>query len=266
MENLIRLTAALGIFSLMIAWEYLSPRRLMPVRRKQRWPVNLGLAATNMLILRISVGGLAGLSAVTAAEHGYGLLNLLAVPGWLAIIITLLGLDIAIYGQHIAAHKWPVLWRLHQIHHTDMAIDATTAIRFHPLEILLSLAYKVLCIALIGAHPLAVMIFEIMLNGAATFNHSNIQLSPALDNKLRRLIVTPDMHRIHHSTLPSETDSNYGFSLSCWDRLFRTYKAEPSLPQTIMPIGLPTFRNPSELGFWSLLVLPFKPLRKPKRR
>jgi sterol desaturase/sphingolipid hydroxylase (fatty acid hydroxylase superfamily) len=174
----------------------------------------------------------------------------------------LLFLDFAIYCQHIVSHKWPPLWHLHQVHHTDLEFDATTAVRFHPLEIMISMIYKVLCIYLIGANPWAVIAFEIILNGTATFNHSNINIPTTLDNKLRWLLVTPDMHRIHHSTFPFETDSNYGFSISCWDRLFKTYIAEPRQPQTTMAIGLAPFRQQNELGFAQLLLLPFKALRR----
>ncbi|MGR9000146.1 MAG: sterol desaturase family protein, partial [Gammaproteobacteria bacterium] len=229
---------------------------------KQRWPVNLGLAAFNMIIMRLTIGGIAYLSAVAAADNASGLLNQLAVPEWLSIIITLLFLDFAIYCQHIVSHKWSLLWHLHQVHHTDLEFDATTAIRFHPLEIMISMLYKALCIYLIGANPWAVIAFEIILNGAATFNHSNINIPAALDKKLRWLIITPDMHRIHHSTLPVETDSNYGFSISCWDRLCKTYIAEPRQPQTVMSIGLRPFRRQDELGFMQLLLLPFKALQK----
>ncbi|TAN68211.1 MAG: sterol desaturase family protein [Methylobacter sp.] len=262
METIIRLSVALGIFCIMIGWEYISPRRVQRISRKQRWPVNLGLAALNMAIMRLSLGGIAYLGAVTAAGQGYGLLNQFPVPEWLSIIATLLFLDFAIYCQHIVSHKWPLLWRLHQVHHTDLEFDATTAVRFHPLEIMISMLYKVLCIALIGANPWAVIVFEIILNGAATFNHSNINISSAIDKKLRWLIITPDMHRIHHSTVPAEIDSNYGFSISCWDRLCRTYIAEPRQSQTSMAIGLKPFPDPHELGFLQLLLLPFKALRK----
>lgn len=262
METVIRLSVALGIFCIMIVWEYISPRRIQRISRKQRWPVNLGLALFNIAIMRLSLGGIAYLSAVTVADQGYGLLNRLAVPDWLSIITTLLVLDFAIYCQHIVSHKWPLLWRLHQVHHTDLEFDATTAVRFHPLEIMISMLYKVLCIVLIGANPWAVIAFEIILNGAATFNHSNISIPPAIDKKLRWLIITPDMHRIHHSTVPAETDSNYGFSISCWDRLCRTYIAEPKQPQTAMAIGLASFRELHELGFMRLLMLPFKERRK----
>jgi len=246
----------------MISWEFISPRRTQRISRKQRWPANLGLALLNMAMMRFTLGSFAYLSALSALEHSYGLLNLLAIPGWLSMIVTLLVLDFAIYGQHIVFHKWPVLWRLHQVHHTDLEFDATTAVRFHPIEIVISMLYKVVCIFLIGANPVAVVTFEIILNGAATFNHSNIYIAEALDKKLRWLIITPDMHRIHHSTIPSETNSNYGFSISCWDRLCKTYRADPIQTQSAMEIGLCPFREPTELGFAQLLLLPFKKLRR----
>ncbi len=261
METLIRLSAALGIFFFMISWEYFSPRRKLLQTRLKRWPVNLGLAVLNMTVIRITVGGIAYLSAVNAADNSWGLLNQLPTPAWLNILITLLFLDFAIYGQHILSHKWKLLWRLHQVHHTDLDFDATTAVRFHPLEIVISMVYKVFCIYLLGADPIAVIAFEIILNGCATFNHSNIYIPQAIDNKLRYLIITPDMHRIHHSVIPSETDSNYGFSISIWDKLCKTYTAEPKGEQTAMLIGLTPFRQPAELGLLNSLMLPFKKLR-----
>ncbi len=226
--------------------------------RAQRWPINLGLAALNMLLMRVTIGGLAYLAAVYAQAQGWGLLHLTVTPDWLAIAVTLLLLDFAIYGQHIVMHKWPLLWRLHQVHHTDLEFDATTAVRFHPFEIVLSMFYKVAWILLLGADPAAVIAFEIILNGAATFNHSNVDIHPALDRKLRRLIITPDMHRIHHSVRRAEMDSNYGFSISLWDRLCGTYVADPQDPQTCMTIGLAAYRKPAELSFLRLLRLPFK--------
>lgn len=262
METIIRLTAATGIFFIMIGWEYVNPRRLLHISRRKRWPINIGLATFNMIFMRVTAGGIAYTTAVSAMEQSWGLLNRFAAPEWLAVIVTLVVLDFAVYGQHIALHKWPALWRLHQVHHTDLEFDATTAVRFHPLEIIFSMLYKVICIYLIGAHPGSVIAFEIILNGTATFNHSNINLPVAIDKKLRWLIITPDMHRIHHSALPTETDSNYGFSVSWWDRLCKTYTAEPRYPQTTMTIGLSAFRNQAELGFMQLLLLPFKSLRK----
>ncbi len=262
MEAIIRLSAFFGILLIMIGWEFLRPRRKLQLRRIQRWPINLGLGLLNSSLLRIVAGGIAYQSAFTAAANSWGLLNLMVVPHWLAFLITLLFLDFAIYGQHVLSHKWSLLWRLHQIHHTDLDFDATTAIRFHPLEIIVSMAYKIFCITLIGADPLAVIAFEIILNGCAIFNHSNVYIAPAIDRKLRWLLVTPDMHRIHHSTIPVETDSNYGFSISCWDRLCRTYRTAPAKPHRVMDIGLASFRRRSELTFGRLLLLPFRALRR----
>ncbi|MGR9086546.1 MAG: sterol desaturase family protein [Gammaproteobacteria bacterium] len=262
METLIRLSAALGIFFAMIAWEHYKPRRHREIDRKRRWPINLGLAAFNMVMMRLTIGSLAYFGAVAAAEHGWGLMNWLNADRWLSIPASILFLDFAVYYQHRLMHRWAPLWRIHQVHHTDLEFDATTAVRFHPMEILLSMIYKVFCAVLIGADAGAVIAFEIILNGAATFNHGNVYIAPALDKALRRFVITPDMHRIHHSTIPEETDSNYGFSLSCWDRWLKTYKAEPSGSQTAMKIGLKPFRDPDELGFWSLLRLPFETLRR----
>jgi sterol desaturase/sphingolipid hydroxylase (fatty acid hydroxylase superfamily) len=214
-----------------------------------------------MVIMRLTIGGLAYLAAMTAMKNNWGLLNWFAAPDWLAIIATVLFLDFAIYLQHILSHKWSLLWRLHQIHHTDLAFDASTAVRFHPLEIIISMFYKVLCIFLIGANPFAVIVFEIILNGTATFNHSNVNIPAAIDKKLRWLIITPDMHRIHHSTIVNETDSNYGFSISFWDRLCGTYTAKPEQPQQSMGIGLKGYPEQSELSFKKLLLLPFQALK-----
>ena len=258
MENLVRLSVAVGIFVVMVAWEAIKPRRTQHIHRKQRWPINLGLALFNMLLMRFTIGSLAYLSAAWAAEKGYGLLNLWPLSNNLSIMATLLFLDFAIYCQHILMHKWPLLWRLHKVHHTDLEFDATTAVRFHPLEIVLSMLYKVVCIVLIGGNPEAIIVFEIFLNGAATFNHSNVRISDKVDKVLRWLIITPDMHRIHHSAEPAETDSNYGFSVSWWDRLCRTYTAEPKQSQTTMTIGLNAYRKRDELGFMQCLLIPFK--------
>lgn len=258
MENIIRLSVALGIFALMICWEYFSPRRQQNTPRSTRWPINIGLAVFNMLLMRFTVGGIAYLSAVNASTQSWGLLNQFPTPYWLSIIITILFLDLAIYCQHVISHKWRLLWRLHQIHHTDIEIDASTAVRFHPLEIMISMVYKVACIYIIGANPIAVIAFEIILNATATFNHSNINLPLKIDKALRWILITPDVHRIHHSTVRSETDSNYGFSISLWDRVFKTYTAEPEKTQTTLDIGLPEYRNQQELGFVQLLTLPFK--------
>lgn len=245
----------------MVGLEYLMPKRPAS-NRKQRWPINLGLALLNMLVMRFTLGSLAYLGATQAEQHAWGLLHQFALPGWLAITLSWLALDFAIYCQHIAFHKWPLFWRLHQIHHSDIEFDATTAVRFHPLEIILSMLYKTLWIVALGAHPMAVIAFEISLNGAATFNHSNIALPAWLDSKLRWLLITPDMHRIHHSTEPAETDSNYGFSISWWDRLCKTYRAESQNPQTTMAIGLKPYRQQASVSFGRLLLMPFKALQR----
>jgi len=258
MEAIIRLSAALGIFLIMISWEFLAPRRPLSLLRKQRWPINIGLALLNMLVIRVTVGSIAYLSANNAIEQQWGLFNYFSVTNPLSFVFTLLLLDMSIYFQHRIAHKWRPLWRLHQVHHTDLDFDATTAIRFHPLEILFSLAVKVAIIYVIGADPFAVIAFEIILNGSATFNHSNINLPLKLDRILRWLIVTPDMHRIHHSTVQHEMDSNYGFSISCWDRLFRSYTKNPQQPQTDFKLGLSHLRDPEQINFIKLLSLPFK--------
>lgn len=258
MENLIRLSVAAGVFAVMVTWEIYQPRRSQQITRKQRWPVNLGLALLNMMLMRLTIGSLAYLSAVWAADKGYGLLNGWPLPASVTIIATLLILDFAIYCQHIVMHKWPLMWRLHKVHHTDLEFDATTAVRFHPLEIILSMLYKAVCIVLIGGNPLAVIAFEIILNGAATFNHSNVNIPKKADKILRWILITPDMHRIHHSAVPAETDSNYGFSVSWWDRLCRTYTAQPRQSQTTLTIGINEFRKQDELGFLQCLLIPFK--------
>lgn len=261
MEALLRLSVSLGLFLLMVSWEYFLPRRILSLSRQQRWPVNIGLALLNMLIIRVTVGGIAYLSAVHAFDNQWGLLNLIELPQWLTIVITLLVLDVVIYFQHRLAHVWKPLWRLHQVHHTDIDFDATTAVRFHPLEIIISLVIKVATVVALGANPLAVIAFEILLNGAATFNHSNINLPLKLDKILRYFIVTPDMHRIHHSCIREERDSNYGFSISCWDRVFGSYTGKPQQSQEEMLLGLNTYRKAEQVGFLQSLSLPFKVLK-----
>lgn len=262
MDNLLRPSIAVGIFIVMVLWETAKPKRIQRIGRKQRWPINLGLAIGNMVLMRFTIGSLAYLCAVWAVEKGYGLFNLWQLSSGITIIATLLILDFAIYAQHIVMHKIPVLWRLHKIHHTDLEFDATTAVRFHPVEIVLSMLYKVVCIVAIGAHPGAVIAFEIILNGCATFNHSNVTIPESIDNKLRWFLVTPDMHRIHHSAEPVETDSNYGFSISWWDRLCNTYIAHPKQPQDQLMIGLSAYRNQAELTFTGLLLMPFARLKR----
>jgi sterol desaturase/sphingolipid hydroxylase (fatty acid hydroxylase superfamily) len=262
MDVLIRLGCASAIFLLMAGWEILSPRRLLKAPKIFRWKINIGLAALNMAIMRVSLGSWAYLTAIWAKEHSIGLLNQITIPLFFSTVLTLLLLDFAIYSQHILSHKIALLWRLHQIHHTDIDVDVTTAVRFHPLEIMLSMVYKSLWITMIGANTTIVVLFEILLNLSVTFNHSNIYLPSKLDKIIRYIFVTPDMHRIHHSTNLEEMHSNYGFSIACWDRIFNTYHAEPQYPYTTMPIGLTGFRDMQQLGFFRLLLLPFHALKR----
>jgi len=261
LDALLRLGVALGLFILMVVWEFFFPRRVLSLARKQRWPVNIGLAVLNMLWVRFTVGGIAYIAALNALEHQWGILNSIQLPTWLAISLTWLALDLLIYIQHRIAHLWLPLWRLHQVHHTDLDFDASTAVRFHPLEIAFSLFIKVAAIYALGADPIAVIAFEIILNGAATFNHANVKLPLKLDKILRWLVVTPDMHRIHHSCVQQERDSNYGFSISVWDRLFKTYTQNPQQAQDSFEIGLPAYREANQVGFWCSLSLPFKKIK-----
>lgn len=256
-EALIRLSVFLGLFLLLATAERFAPRR--PVRRGRRWWTNWGLAVVDTLTLRtasILVPLLAVGAAVDAGARGWGLFNALDWPLWLEAALAILILDLAIWAQHLVTHKVPVLWRLHRVHHADTEMDVTTAIRFHPLEIALSMGLKIGLVYLLGPSALAVILFEILLNGTALFNHANIALPPRVEAALRRVIVTPDMHRIHHSVHRDEHDTNYGFSLSLWDRLFGTYRATPRDGQTGMTTGLAWRDGPDRLG-WSL-VLPFR--------
>lgn len=256
MESLARFSVFLGGFTVMVIWEFFQPRRSLLSTRRQRWVTNLGLTFLNMALVRITVGGAAFAAAVFAAEHGVGLLHWMTLPPWIAVVVTLLVLDFAVYLQHVMMHAVPVLWRLHRVHHADLGFDATTGLRFHPIEIFFSLGLKVAAVVLLGATPWAVVAFEVVLNASSVFNHSNVAIPESIDRWLRWAIVTPDMHRIHHSTRVVETNSNFGFSVSWWDRLCGTYRATPALGQTEMEIGLSDYRTPLNLG--QLLLLPFQ--------
>jgi sterol desaturase/sphingolipid hydroxylase (fatty acid hydroxylase superfamily) len=258
MEALLRLGAFAGVFVLVALWEALAPRRRRRFSRAQRWPHNLGLVALNAVVLRLLAPG-AALAVALAAEDGrLGLLNLPALPAWSRVVLALLLLDLAIYLQHRLFHAVPALWRLHRVHHADPDYDVTTGLRFHPIEIGLSLAVKCAVIAAIGAPVLAVLAFEIVLNAAAMFNHANGRLPPAIDLWLRWLIVTPDMHRVHHSAILRETNSNFGFSLPWWDRLFGTYRAQPAAGHAAMRIGVAGLQGAGELNLARLLAQPLR--------
>src|SRR5215510_10175766 len=262
-DGLIRFSIFAGVFLAMALVELLWPKRTLIVSKRKRWLTNLSLSATGTLLLRLMAATAVPVAAVAAAffaeAHGIGLLNQVAWPAWIKTVIALLVLDLAIWAQHLASHKVTLFWRLHQVHHADRDIDITTAVRFHPVEIALSMLWKIVVVVPLGASPLAVFLFEVILNACAMFNHANIALPQALDRALRLFIVTPDMHRVHHSVLHREHDSNYGFNLSIWDRLFDTYTAQPEAGHQGMTIGLNSYQSEAPTRFgWSLL-LPFEP-------
>ncbi len=257
-EAALRTGFFVGIFALMAGWETLAPLRQREGSRSLRWGNNLALVALDSLIVRLIFPVTAVGFAALASAQGWGLTNLLGLPYWPALIVSLLLLDLIIYFQHRLFHAVPLLWRLHRVHHADPDFDVTTALRFHPLEILVSMGIKLAAIAAIGAPPQAVLVFEVVLNGAAMFNHANITLPPKLERMLRRVIVTPDMHRIHHSTRSAEMNRNFGFNLSWWDRLLGSYCPAPQHVQRTMPIGLNHFRNRRDLWLDRLLLQPLR--------
>ena len=253
----IRLTFFCSVLAIMIGWEFAAPRRRLSASLAVRWSSNLGLVVVGALLVRLAFPVVAVGTAAIAAERGWGLFNWVAAPSWLAIVLSVVALDLAIYAQHVVFHKVPPLWRLHRMHHSDVDIDATTGVRFHPFEIALSMAIKMAMILILGAPAVAVVIFEVLLNATAMFNHGNVKLPQAVDRVLRRVIVTPDFHRVHHSVHRDETDSNYGFNLSVWDRLFRTYRPQPRDGHETMTIGLDIFRDPRQRYLDKLLIQPF---------
>lgn len=258
-DGLIRLLATLTVFAALLFWENKRPRRALVKRRAQRWPGNLGVALLNTLIVRLLLPGfIPVLIAYQAASAQFGLLNQLSLPVVFELLVTLLLLDLLIYWQHRLFHRIPLLWRLHRMHHTDPAVDVTTALRFHPLEIALSLLIKSLVVWLLGAPVVAVLLFEVLLNGLAMFNHANLTLPKHIDVLLRKVVVTPDMHRVHHSVLGNEHNSNFGFNLSCWDRWFGSYIDQPQEGHQQMRLGLnETNSQPTGSLVW-MLKQPFK--------
>lgn len=257
-EPAIRLAAFFGIFALMATWEAAAPRRVRLHSRRQRWSANLGLVVLNSLLLRLVFPLAAVGFASFADERGWGLLNNLALPQWAALVFAVVALDFAIYLQHVMFHAVPVLWRLHRVHHADPDFDVTTGARFHPIEIVLSMLIKFSVIAVLGAPAAAVLVFEVLLNATAMFNHANLKLPAGVDTGLRQLLVTPDMHRVHHSTDVAEANSNFGFNLTWWDRLFGTYRAAARLPQESMAIGVRDLTgDPRCVSLPGMLLLPF---------
>jgi len=260
-EPALRLGVFLGVFALMALWELRAPKRRLNWPKARRWGVNWLVAALDTVLVRLMFPLAAVGAALDAQAQGWGLFNALDWPLWLEFALTLIALDFAIWLQHLVSHKVPLLWRLHQVHHADPDIDVTTAIRFHPVEIALSMALKIGLVYALGPAAAAVVAFEVILNGCAMFNHANIRLPLAVDRWLRLVIVTPDMHRVHHSVERREHDANYGFNLAILDRLFGVYVAQPAAGHDGMEIGLKPWRRgePTRLGF--TLALPFRRLR-----
>jgi len=270
MENeiAIRLIVFLVIFAAMAYWEHRAPRRTLTTSKKTRWISNLSLTIANPVLLHLVMPVLAVDAALIAGQRSWGLLNLSELPFGVRFAAGVVLLDLAIYFQHVMFHAIPLLWRLHMMHHADLDYDLTTGLRFHPLEIILSMIVKLTVIVALGPPAAAVLVFEVLLNGMSTFNHGNIAIPAIWDKWLRRLLVTPDMHRVHHSVIIRETNSNYGFNLSVWDRLFGTYRDQPQKGHTAMTIGLSQFRDEKKLTLPWLLVLPVvgDPGRQPINR
>jgi sterol desaturase/sphingolipid hydroxylase (fatty acid hydroxylase superfamily) len=226
--------------------------------RWRRWPSNFGIVVLNTVVVKLLFVATAVGMAEYAREHGWGLFNAVEVPAALAVIATVVALDLIIYLQHVMVHAVPALWRLHRMHHADLDFDVTTGARFHPIEIVLSMVIKLAAVVVLGAPPVAVVIFEVILNATAMFNHGNLRLPAGVDRLLRLVVVTPDMHRVHHSILPAETNSNFGFNLPWWDRLLGTYRAQPAAGHEAMTIGIELFREPGDQRLDRMLIQPFR--------
>ena len=256
-ESEIRLAIFLGMFITIAVWELTVPRRRLSCPRLFRWSSNLGIVVLNTISLRLVFPAAAiGVSAY-AMSRGWGLFNILLLPNWIEAVLSILALDLLIYWQHVVFHRVPLLWRVHRVYHTDLDFDVTTGVRFHPVEILLSMIIKMLAVVILGAGAVAVLIFELVLNASSMFNHGNVHLPLRADKALRLILVTPDMHRVHHSTLMEETNSNFGFNLPWWDYIFDTYRSQPRAGHDGMTLGLCEFRDLRKQSIWDLVVLPF---------
>jgi sterol desaturase/sphingolipid hydroxylase (fatty acid hydroxylase superfamily) len=256
-EPLLRLAAFIGVFVLMAAWEYFAPRRAPQFRRRARWPHNIALLLIDIAVVRVVVPGVAITVALAGELNGWGLFNVVQPPVWIGIPVAVAFLDLVIYFQHVAFHAVPTLWRLHRVHHTDLDFDVTTGTRFHPVEILISTGIKCAAVAAIGAPVVAVLAFELLLNASSMFNHGNVLIAPSVDRWMRWFVVTPDMHRVHHSIVFNETSSNFGFTLPFWDRLLGTYRDQPARGHDDMTIGVDAFRSENDLRVDRLLIQPF---------
>jgi len=257
-EPAIRLGFFFGMLAIMALWEIAAPRRALTVSKAVRWANNLGLVFFNSFLLRLIFPAAAVGVAAFAAENGWGLLNYYELPIVLAVALSVVAMDFIIYLQHVLVHAVPALWRLHRVHHADLDYDVTTGARFHPIEIILSMLIKFATIVVLGPPVVAVVIFEVILNALAMFNHGNVRLPLGLDRVLRLVIVTPDMHRVHHSVEDNEANSNFGFNLSIWDRIFGTYIAQPRAGHEGMTIGIHKYREPKQVSWLpGMLALPF---------
>ena len=256
-EPYVRFSAFVGVFVLVALWELAAPRRSPQVSRPVRWTSNIGIVVLDTVIVRLVFPVAAVGVAALAGSLGFGLLNALAWPVWVEVVLAVVALDLVIYCQHVMFHAIPGLWRLHMVHHADLDFDVTTGVRFHPFEVLVSVVIKMAAVGALGAAPAAVILFEILLSATSIFNHGNVVMPPALDRVLRLVVVTPDMHRVHHSVIANETNSNFGFNLPWWDRLFGTYRAQPAAGHANMTIGLEQFREPRLQWLWHMLALPF---------
>ncbi len=258
-EPAIRLSFFVGVFAAVALWELAAPRRALIMSKALRWGGNLGLVVLNTVLLRLTFPLAAAGIAAFGVSNGWGLLNHFHVPFWLAVPVAVIAMDFVIWLQHVMVHAVPALWRLHQVHHADLDYDLTTGARFHPIEIALSMLIKFATITVLGPPVLAVVIFEVLLNATAMFNHGNIRLPAALDRVLRLFVVTPDMHRVHHSVEDDETNSNFGFNLPWWDRLFGTYRAQPRAGHDAIVIGIHGHTDPREVARLNgMLLMPFK--------
>lgn len=261
----LRLGVFVVVFAAVAAWEFVAPRRRQAVGRRTRWPGNVGIAVFNAAMMRVVIPSGAVGMALYAQARGWGLFNVLATPTWIATVASVVILDLTIYCQHVVFHAVPFLWRVHRMHHADVELDVTSGARFHPVELALSMGLKAAAVIALGAPPVAVLAFEVLLNATSMFNHGNIAMSRGADRLLRLLLVTPDMHRVHHSVIRRETDSNFGFSLPWWDWLFGTYRAAPEAGQTGMTIGIPSFREAAEGRLDRMLSQPFRRESLPDR-
>ncbi len=256
-ESLIRVLSYLSVLGVMATWELVAPRRVLIASKLCRWGGNLTIVILNTVIVRLLLaGGVVGVAAM-AGERGWGIFNQVDWPGWLEGLLAVLALDLVVYAQHQVFHYVPILWRFHMMHHSDLDFDVSTGVRFHPVEIVISTVIKIAAVVALGAAPAAVLVFEVVLNSTALFNHSNVTIPQAAEPFLRWFLVTPDMHRVHHSAIPRETNSNFGFNVPWWDRLFGTYCAQPALGHVGMRIGLEHLGNPECLNLLKMLLLPF---------